>query len=87
MSRRQSKRTTQIVAYTLSALVALSLIISLLGPVLSQMPGRATPTVPPTRTPWPTATWTPTGTPVNTATTELISTPEGTATTAATPDS
>jgi hypothetical protein len=44
MARRRSKRMAQTTMIILSALVALSLILSLLGPFLIRQPARSTPT-------------------------------------------
>jgi hypothetical protein len=62
MARRQDKRVIQWVAYGLSAVVTLTMIISLVGPVLIQEPATPTPTwtPEPTWTPLPTPTLTPT---------------------------
>jgi len=94
MARKQSKRATQIAVYMFSALVALSLIISLLGPVLFRTPVRPTATFTPTWTPFSTSTRTPTGTPVPTDTPSPSGTPafgtpasSDTATGTETPDS
>ena len=59
MSRKRGKRSTQIIAYTFSAIVALSMILSLVGPIVFSTRTPPTPTWPPTWTPWPTLTPTP----------------------------
>jgi hypothetical protein len=60
MARGRRGRFTRTVVYVLSAIVALSMIIGLLGPVLVREPRRPTPTPLPTWT--PTREWTPTPT-------------------------
>lgn len=60
MNQQRRKRTTQIVAYTLSAIVALSMILSLIGPLVLRSPVQPTPTWTPTWIPRPTLTFTPT---------------------------
>jgi hypothetical protein len=67
MARRRSKQRAQITMIILSAVVALSLILSLVGPFLIRQPARSTPTPVPlaTRPPvvQPTATATETALP------------------------
>ena len=60
MIRKRDKRMLQIVAYVFSGLVVLSMVLSLLGPVLFREPATPTPTWPPTWTPTPLRTRTPT---------------------------
>jgi predicted phosphodiesterase len=55
MARRRGKRNAQIALYVFSGIVALSMVLGLLGPILSQ-PSRRRPTLVPTWTPWPTFT-------------------------------
>lgn len=73
MTRRRDKRLTQNIAYALSAIVALSMILSLIGPLLLRNAARRPP---------PTPTWPPTWTP----TTAPTSTPAATPTSRASPD-
>ncbi len=85
MTRRSSKRTTQVTLYVFSAVVALSLILGLVGPLLVREPGRPTPTSPPTYTlsptrPLPTVTPTPTGPPTVSVTRSADPPPTSTAT-------
>ena len=63
MARRRGKRFTQVTLYVVSAIVALSMVLSLVGPILFRTPPPRTPTPLPTWTPWPTptVTETPTG--------------------------
>lgn len=71
MIRKRDKRTLQIIVYAFSALVVLSMVLSLLGPVLLREPATPTPTWPPTWTPTsapPSATPSPTSTGTPTAT-------------------
>ena len=56
MTRKQGKSVIQKVAYGMSAIVVLSMILSLLGPILSHPPTPPTPTWPPTWTPGATVT-------------------------------
>lgn len=63
MALKRPRRTTQTIAYIFSAIVALSMILSLLGPILMGTPSQPTPTYPPTWTPLP--TWTPTAPPAS----------------------
>jgi predicted phosphodiesterase len=63
MARRRGKRTTQTIIYIFSGIVALSMILGLLGPILNQPVQRRRTRVP-TWTPWPTATPAPTPTTV-----------------------
>jgi hypothetical protein len=60
MTRGASKRAAQTTMIVLSAIVALSLILSLLGPLLLREPVRPTPTWTPLPVPSPTLTATPT---------------------------
>lgn len=89
MARRRDRRTIQRIAYILTAIVALSMIISLVGPVLIHEPGQATPTLPPTWTPFPRSTATPTSqsaaTPTSQPTATLIPSPTLTPQPTATP--
>jgi len=68
MIRKRDKRLLQIIVYVFSALVVLSMVLSLLEPVLLREPATPTPTWPPTWTPTsapsatPSPTWTPTAT-------------------------
>ena len=55
MARRRGKRNAQIALYVFSGIVALSMVLGLLGPILSQ-PIQRRPTRAPTWTPWPTFT-------------------------------
>ena len=66
MARRRGKSLSQITLYVVSAIVALSMVLSLLGPILFRTPPARTPTPLPTWTPWPTPTVT--ETPVETPT-------------------
>lgn len=59
MARRGNARFTQVTLYVVSAIVALSMVLSLLGPILFRTPQPPTPTPLPTWTPWPTPTLTP----------------------------
>lgn len=56
---KETKRisTTQKIAYGFSAIVAFSMLLGLLGPILMREPSWPTPTWPPTWTPMP--SWTP----------------------------
>jgi hypothetical protein len=56
MARKRGKSVTEKIAYVLSAIVALSMLLGLLGPILIKEPTYPTPTWPPTWTPPP--TWT-----------------------------
>ncbi|MBN1581597.1 MAG: hypothetical protein JXA89_12910 [Anaerolineae bacterium] len=78
MASKQSKgakriSTTQKVAYAFSAIVAFSMLLGLLGPILFREPTPPTPTWPPTWTPAP--TWTPPSTQTATPTATATSTP------------
>ena len=59
MARRRANQFTKTAGIVFSGLVALSMILSLLGPLLFRAPQPATPTPVPTWTPWPTYTPTP----------------------------
>lgn len=59
MARRKASQFTKTAGVIFSGLVALSMILSLLGPVLFRTSRSATPTPAPTWTPWPTYTPTP----------------------------
>jgi hypothetical protein len=59
MTQRQRRSTTQTIAFVFTAIVALSMILSLLGPIFLRSPSQPTPTPPPTWTPLPTYTPTP----------------------------
>jgi hypothetical protein len=64
MARKRDKRLLRTVAYVFSGLVVLSMVLSLLGPVLFRESATPTPTWPPTWTATSVApTLTPTGTP------------------------
>jgi len=60
MKRKRDRRLLQIIAYVFSALVVLSVVLSLLEPVLFREPATPTPTRTPTWTPTPLRTSTPT---------------------------
>jgi hypothetical protein len=60
---RRSKRLTQIIIYIFSAIVILSMVLGLVGPILFRTPRTPTPTPWPTWTPWPTLTPTATAAP------------------------
>ena len=70
MIRKRDKRLLQTIVYVFSALVVLSMVLSLLEPVLLREPATPTPTWPPTWTPTltPTPSPTSTGTPAATLT-------------------
>jgi hypothetical protein len=59
MTQRQRKSTSQTLAFVFTAIVALSMILSLVGPIVLRTPTQPTPTPPPTWTPLPTLTPTP----------------------------
>lgn len=59
MARRRANQFTKTAGIVFSALVAVSMVLSLLGPLLFRAPRPATPTPAPTWTPWPTYTPTP----------------------------
>ena len=82
MSSKTGKSAIQKVAYVISALVVISMILSLVGPILINPATPPTPTWPPTWTPWPTSTQLPlTQTPaVETTPSPLTATPPLTAT-------
>jgi hypothetical protein len=85
MARRRDTRTIQRIAYILTAIVALSMIISLVGPVLIHEPGQATPTLAPTWTPFPRSTATPTSQSAATPTSQSAVTPTSQSTVTPTP--
>lgn len=60
---RRPKRLTQIIIYIFSAIVILSMMLGLIGPILFRPPRPPTPTPLPTWTPWPTLTPTATAAP------------------------
>ena len=63
MARRRGKQSMQIILYIISGLVAFSMVLSLLAPLILGDPGRQRRSTPvPTWTPWPTATATETAT-------------------------
>jgi predicted phosphodiesterase len=66
MIRKRDKRLLQTIAYVFSALVVMSMVLSLLEPVLFREPATPTPTWPPTWTPTVLHTRTPTVPPTNT---------------------
>ena len=69
MARRKASQFTKTAGVIFSGLVALSMILSLLGPMLFRASRSATPTPAPTWTPWP--TYTPTAEPEVTGTPPL----------------
>ena len=73
MARRRGKRFTQVTLNVVSAIGALSMVLSLVGPILFRTPPARTPTPLPTWTPWPTptVTETPTGEAVDAPTVAL----------------
>ncbi|HUT21101.1 MAG TPA: hypothetical protein VM366_18255 [Anaerolineae bacterium] len=60
---RRPKQLTQIIIYIFSAIVILSMVLGLIGPILFRTPSPPTPTPLPTWTPWPTLTPTATAAP------------------------
>ena len=78
MTRRRERRTTETILYVLTAIVALSMVIGLVGPILIREPVEPTPTWPPTWTFTPAPTRTPTQVPAQTPT--LPPTPSATTT-------
>ena len=70
MARRRNRRMAQTTMIVLSTLVALSLILSLLGPILLREPARPTPTPVPVMTRPPTVT--PTATATGSAVPEFV---------------
>ncbi len=72
MIRKRDKRLLQIVAYVFSGLVVLSMVLSLLEPVLFREPATPTPTWPPTWTPTLVPTRTPTRIPMTVTPTSTV---------------